>query len=250
MQLSEGKKIVLVTGASRGIGKAISENLGRQGFFVIGTATSPQGAAKIEDNFSSQSIAGVAHVCDVALDSSVEDLFAFIKSNFSKGIDVLVNNAGITRDNLFLRMNADEWLDVINTNLNSIFRLAKASVKSMVKKKYGKIINISSVVGDTGNSGQTNYSAAKSGISGFTKSLALELGKRNITVNSVAPGFIATDMTDNLSAEHKLSLSEKIPLSRLGTPEEIAGVVGFLSSSAADYITGQTIHVNGGMYMN
>jgi len=240
--------IALVTGASRGIGKAIAENLGRQGMLVVGTATSDSGAEAISTNFAAAGIAGKGMKLDVSDDASVEAVLKTIADEFGT-VTVLVNNAGITRDNLLMRMKADEWDSVINTNLTSLYRVAKACLRPMMKAKTGRIINIASVVGASGNAGQTNYSAAKAGMIGFTKSLAQEVGSRGITVNAVAPGFIDTDMTKELPEAQRSALLSAIPLARLGQPEEIAAAVGFLASDAASYITGETIHVNGGMYM-
>lgn len=242
------QKIALVTGASRGIGKAIAENLGKQGMIVVGTATSESGADAISGNFAEAGISGKGMRLDVSDDASVEAVLKAIGDEFGT-VTVLVNNAGITRDNLLMRMKADEWDSVINTNLTSLYRVAKACLRPMMKVKTGRIINIASVVGASGNAGQTNYSAAKAGMVGFTKSLAQEVGSRGITVNAVAPGFIDTDMTKELPEAQREALLSAIPLARLGQPEEIASAVGFLASDAAAYITGETIHVNGGMYM-
>lgn len=242
------QKIALVTGASRGIGKAIAENLGKQGMIVVGTATSESGADAISGNFAEAGISGKGMRLDVSDDASVEAVLKAIGDEFGT-VTVLVNNAGITRDNLLMRMKADEWDSVINTNLTSLYRVAKACLRPMMKAKTGRIINIASVVGASGNAGQTNYSAAKAGMVGFTKSLAQEVGSRGITVNAVAPGFIDTDMTKELPEAQREALLSAIPLARLGQPEEIASAVGFLASDAAAYITGETIHVNGGMYM-
>jgi 3-oxoacyl-[acyl-carrier protein] reductase len=243
----QGQK-ALVTGASRGIGKAIALELGKQGAFVIGTATADAGVDNIRANFSSEAIEGMAMVLNVSDMASVEALGkALIKEDLTPGI--LVNNAGITRDNLLIRMKDYEWNDVINTDLNSIYRLCKLCLRGMMKMRYGRIINITSVVALSGNSGQVNYAAAKSGIIGFTKSLAKEVGSRNITVNAIAPGFIISDMTNLLSETQKKEMLGQIPLGRLGNAEEIASVVSFLVSPGASYITGETINVNGGMYM-
>ena len=238
----------LVTGASRGIGKAIATELGRHGAFIIGTATADKGVNNITDYFKSEGIEGRGMVLDVSDISSVEALGeAMIAEDITPSI--LVNNAGITRDNLLVRMKEEEWNDVINTNLSSIYRLCKLCLRGMMKLRYGRIINITSVVALSGNAGQVNYTAAKSGIIGFTKSLAQEVGSRNITVNAVAPGFIVSDMTNDLSDSQKQVILNQIPLGRMGNAEEIAGVVLFLASAAASYITGETINVNGGMYM-
>lgn len=242
------KTIALVTGASRGIGKAIAEQLGRQGMTVIGTATSDKGAEAISAAFSAAGIEGEGMTLDVSDDASVEAVLKAIGEKYGT-VTVLVNNAGITRDNLLMRMKAEDWDAVINTNLTSLYRVAKACLRPMMKAKTGRIVNIASVVGASGNAGQTNYAAAKAGMVGFTKSLAQEVGSRGITVNAVAPGFIDTDMTRELPEAQRNALLSVIPLGRLGQPQEIATAVGFLASDAAAYITGETIHVNGGMYM-
>ena len=239
------KPIALVTGASRGIGRAIAERLAQDGFFVVGTATTDSGADAIA-NFLAEN--GTGKKLNVADSESVTDFIKAVNDEIGTPT-VLVNNAGITRDNLLIRMKEDEWDDIINTNLTSVFRMSKAVLRGMTKAKTGRIINISSVVGNTGNAGQSNYAAAKAGILGFTKSLAKEVGSRNITVNTVAPGFIDTDMTRGLSEDIKITLLAGIPLSRLGEAKEIAHTVSFLASEGAAYITGETIHVNGGMYM-
>lgn len=242
---NENKAIALVTGASRGIGKAIAERLANDGFFVIGTATTENGATAIADYLSDN---GTGLMLNVADASSIEAVMKTITDKFGT-ITVLVNNAGITRDNLLMRMKDEEWDDIINTNLTSVFRLSKAVLRGMMKAKTGRIINISSVVGSTGNAGQANYAAAKAGMIGFTKSMAKEVGSRNITVNTVAPGFIDTDMTKELNDAIKTNLLAGIPLGRLGEASEIAHAVSFLASSGAGYITGETLHVNGGMFM-
>jgi len=239
-------QIALVTGASRGIGKAIAETLAAAGATVIGTATSDGGAEKISEYLSAKGGKGMC--LDVADDASIKEVFAAIKEEFG-AISILVNNAGITRDNLLMMMKDDQWNDIIQTNLTSIFKMSKAVIRPMMKARSGRIINITSVVGLTGNPGQTNYSAAKAGVSGFTKSLAREIGSRNITVNSVAPGFIDTDMTRELPDEQREALISQIPLNKLGDPQDIANAVAFLASPEASYITGETINVNGGMYM-
>jgi 3-oxoacyl-[acyl-carrier protein] reductase len=240
------KCIALVTGASRGIGKAIAQQLVEDGFFVIGTATSEGGADNITSYLANS---GTGMVLNVTNTVSIASVMEEIKKQYGAPT-VLVNNAGITRDNLMLRMKDDEWDDIINTNLSSIFRLSKACLRGMMKNKHGKIVNIASVVGVTGNPGQANYAAAKAGIIGFSKSLAQEVGSRNITVNTVAPGFIDTDMTKALADEQRSALLGGVPLARLGDPKEIAYAVSFLCSNKADYITGETLHVNGGMYMS
>ncbi len=238
----------LVTGASRGIGKAVALALGQAGAFVIGTATTEAGAKSIDDTLCSADLRGKGYVLDVADVHSVETFSSQIK-NDGHSAGILVNNAGITRDNLLMRMKDDEWHDVINTDLNSVYRLSKLCLRAMMKARQGRIINITSVVALSGNAGQCNYAAAKAGMIGFTRALAKEIGSRNITVNAVAPGFISTDMTDTLSEEQQGVLSEQIALGRLGKADEVAAVVAFLASPAAAYISGETINVNGGMYM-
>lgn len=241
-------QIALVTGASRGIGQAIALELGAQGAIVIGTATSESGAEAISARFAEAGIKGKGMMLNVTQQDSIDQVLGAIKEEFGAPT-VLVNNAGITRDNLLMRMKDDEWSDIIDTNLTSIYRLSKACLRDMMKAKKGRIINIASVVGSTGNPGQTNYSAAKAGMLGFSKSLAREVGSRGITVNAVAPGFIDTDMTRELSDDQKKALLGNIPLGRLGDPKDIAYAVAFLASEMAGYITGETIHVNGGMFM-
>jgi 3-oxoacyl-[acyl-carrier protein] reductase len=247
--MSESIKVALVTGASRGIGKAIALELGSLGFCVVGTATTQAGAEAIASYFKEQGIAGGGVAADVSNDESVAALFARLSEDYGSPA-VIVNNAGITRDNLLMRMKPEEWDSVIETNLSSLFRVCKAGMKAMTKARWGRIINISSVVGASGNAGQSNYSASKAGVEGFTRALAQEIGSRGITVNAVAPGFIATDMTDALPEAQAQNLLSQIPLARLGQPQEIASVVGFLASDKAAYITGETLHVNGGMYMS
>ncbi len=241
-------QVALVTGASRGIGQAIACELGRRGARVIGTATSENGAKSIGDYLKQQQIEGRGAVLDVADADSVSSVVADVTA-IEGAITILVNNAGITRDNLLLRMKPEEWDDVLNTNLSAVFRTCKSCLRGMMKARYGRIINISSVVGLMGNPGQTNYAAAKAGMIGFTKSLAREIGARGITVNTVAPGFIETDMTRAMTGEQRERLTSQIPLNRLGGPEDIASTVAFLASPAAGYITGETLHVNGGMFM-
>ncbi|CAC9539119.1 3-oxoacyl-[acyl-carrier protein] reductase (EC 1.1.1.100) [uncultured Gammaproteobacteria bacterium] len=240
-------KIVLVTGASRGIGQAIALSLGGAGASVIGTATSDKGADAISSMFKNSGITGVGMTLNVTNNEQITEVMKNITDTYS-AVDILVNNAGITRDNLLMRMKEDEWNDIMNTNLASVYKMSKAVLRGMMKKKAGRIISISSVVGSTGNAGQTNYAAAKAGVMGFTKSLAREVGLRGITVNAVAPGFIKTDMTDALPEEQKEALSKQIPMGRLGTADEVAGAVLFLASEGGAYVTAQTIHVNGGMY--
>ncbi len=246
--MEERKKIALVTGASRGIGKAIALALAADGFLVIGTATSDQGAEGISTYLKEQGFTGTGMSMNVSSDESVSACLEAIKSTFGTPA-VLVNNAGITRDNLLMRMKTDEWGDVINTNLNSMYRLCKACLRGMTKARWGRIINISSVVGSSGNAGQCNYAASKAGIEGFSRALAKEIGSRSITVNSIAPGFIDTDMTRALPEKQAEMMLAQIPLSRFGRAEEVAAVVAFLASENAGYITGETIHVNGGMHM-
>lgn len=240
-------EIALVTGASRGIGKAIAERLSASGATVIGTATTDGGADKISEYLTTSGGKGMClNVTDPA---SIASVIKQITDDFG-AISILVNNAGITRDTLLMTMKEDQWLDIIETNLTSIYRISKACVRSMMKARKGRIISISSVVGATGNPGQTNYSAAKAGLIGFTKALAREIGSRNITVNAVAPGFIDTDMTRELPDDQREALIKQIPLNRLGDPCDIANAVAFLACPDAAYITGETIHVNGGMYMS
>jgi len=242
-------KVALVTGASRGIGAAISTILGEAGAIVIGTATSDHGAEAISERLQSQGIQGRGAKLNVNDPDSVVGLIKDIGQEFGAPT-ILVNNAGITKDNIMLRMKDEEWDDVIDTNLNAVYRVTKACLRGMTKARWGRIINISSVVGSMGNMGQCNYAATKAGVAGFSRSLAKEIGSRGITVNTVAPGFIDTDMTKVLDESQKDAMLSIIPTQRLGKPEEIAAVVGFLSSEGAAYITGETIHVNGGMYMN
>lgn len=241
-------EVALVTGASRGIGKCIALELGKAGATVIGTATSDKGAQAISDYLSAEGINGFGLNMNVTDQDSITGGIAQIEEKFSAP-SILVNNAGITRDNLLLRMKDDEWQDIINTNLSSVYRVTKACLKQMTKARKGRIISIASVVGASGNAGQTNYAAAKAGLMGFSKSLAREVGARGITVNVVAPGFIDTDMTKALPDSVKTALLGQIPLNRLGQPEEIASAVAFLASPGAAYISGTTLHVNGGMYM-
>ncbi|NVJ50472.1 MAG: 3-oxoacyl-ACP reductase FabG [Gammaproteobacteria bacterium] len=247
--MSEDKKLVLITGASRGIGKAIALAIGQQGHTLVGTATSAAGAEKISDYFAEHGISGKGMVVNVADAESIDALMAEMKTAFGGTPDILINNAGITRDNLLMRMKDDEWESILQTNLTSIYRLSKACLRGMTKARWGRIISVGSVVGTTGNPGQTNYSAAKAAVIGFSKSLAKEVGSRGITVNVVAPGFIDTDMTQALSEEQRSGLQSAIALGRLGQPEDIAAAVAFLASDSAGYITGETIHVNGGMNM-
>ncbi len=242
-------QVALVTGASRGIGRAIALELGRLGATVVGTATSEDGAAKISAYLADAGIAGNGAVLEVRDQAQVDEVLALLEKQYGT-LSILVNNAGITKDNLAMRMKDDEWDAVIDTNLKAVFRLSKAVMRGMMKARNGRIINVTSVVGHAGNPGQANYCAAKAGVSGMTRSLARELGSRNITVNCVAPGFIDTDMTKTLDEKQRDALLVNIPLGRLGRPEDIAAAVAFLASPAAAYVTGTTVHVNGGMYMD
>ncbi len=241
-------QIAVVTGASRGIGKAIAEELAQQGAHIIGTATSQKGIDAIADTISAAGAQGKGYILDV---SSPESINAFLEALKAEGINptILVNNAGITRDNLLMRMKDEEWDDIIQTNLTSVYRLSKAFLRGMMKARHGRIINIGSVVGVSGNPGQANYAAAKAGIIGFSKALAREIGSRGITVNTINPGFIDSDMTRELPEEQRKALLDQIPLARLGEAKEVAAAVAFLASNAAAYITGETLNVNGGMYM-
>ena len=241
------EKLVLVTGASRGIGKAIALTLGAAGATVIGTATSNEGAKNISKIFTENNILGKGMKLNVTNNEQISDLLKNIAEEYGS-IDILINNAGITRDNILVRMKEDEWNDIINTNLTSVYKMSKSVLRGMIKKRYGRIISITSVVGAMGNAGQSNYAAAKAGIMGFTKSLAREVGIRGITVNAIAPGFIETDMTDKLPEDQKLALTAQIPMGRLGTTNEIAQAVLFLANDSGSYITAQTLHINGGMY--
>ncbi len=242
-------QIAFVTGASRGIGHAIALKLGEQGATVVGTATTEDGAQLISRSLEEASINGVGIQLNVNDAVQIEHVFKTVREKFGD-IVILVNNAGITRDNLLMRMKDEEWDEIMETDLKSVFRLSRAVLRGMVKARYGRIINISSVVGATGNMGQANYAAAKAGIFGFSKSLAREVGSRNITVNCIAPGFVQTDMTRALSDKQQQALIQHVPLGRLGKPEEIASAVAFIASPDAGYITGATLHVNGGMYMD
>lgn len=241
-------KVALVTGASRGIGKAIAHALGKEGAFVAGTATTQAGADQISTTFQQAGIKGNGFVLDVAHDESIETVFKQITEQFAAPL-IVVNNAGITRDNLVLRMKANEWDEVIQTNLTAIFKVSRISLKHMLKAQWGRIISISSLVGLAGNPGQANYAAAKAGMIGYSKSLALEVGSRGITVNVVAPGLIETDMANKLNDQQRDNLISQVPSKRLGTAEEVAASVAFLASPLASYINGITLHVNGGMYM-
>lgn len=241
------EKLVLVTGASRGIGRAIALTLGNAGATVIGTATSDEGASNITQIFAENNILGKGMMLNVTDNEQISELLKSITADYGS-VDILVNNAGITRDNILVRMKEDEWDDIINTNLSSVYKMSKAVLRGMIKKRSGRIISITSVVGAMGNAGQSNYAAAKAGIMGFTKSLAREVGVRGITVNAIAPGFIQTDMTDKLPEDQKVALASQIPMARLGTVDEIAQSVLFLAGESGSYITAQTLHVNGGMY--
>ena len=241
-------KVALVTGASRGIGASIAVELAKNNMLVIGTATSNKGVGAIEENFKLNKQNGIGLVLDVNDNKSIESLISHVEENYGN-ISILVNNAGITKDTLLMKMKDEDWDDVINTNLKSVFKLSQSVIRKMMKNRYGRIINISSVVGHSGNAGQTNYTASKAGMSGFTKSLAQEVGSRGITVNCVAPGFIDTEMTRSLPEEYKNQLISKIPLGKLGSPNDIANAVAFLASENASYITGETLHINGGMLM-
>ncbi len=242
-------KVALVTGASRGIGRAIALELGKMGATVAGTATSESGATAITEFFAKSGIKGSGFCLDVGSTEAVDAVLARIEQELGAAPLVLVNNAGITRDNLLMRMKAEEWESVMNTNLTSLYRICRSSVKAMTKARWGRIINISSVVASSGNPGQTNYAASKAAVEGFSRSLAREIGSRGITVNAIAPGFIDTDMTRALTEKQVETMLVQIPLARFGKPEEIGALAGFLASDAGGYITGETIHVNGGMYM-
>ncbi|MDP1558851.1 MAG: 3-oxoacyl-ACP reductase FabG [Nitrosomonas sp.] len=242
-------KIALVTGASRGIGQAIALQLGKNGAIVVGTATTPNGAEAIDHYLKEAGIKGIGAVLNVNDGTQINSTIEKIRETLGE-VAILVNNAGITRDNLLVRMKDEEWDEIMETNLKSIFRLSRAVLRAMMKARFGRIINISSVVGSIGNSGQSNYAAAKAGIFGFSKSLAREVGSRNITVNCIAPGFIDTDMTRSLTIEQQQNLIQHVPLGRLGRAEEVASAVVYLASPAAGYITGSTLHVNGGMHMD
>ena len=247
--MSESQQVALVTGASRGIGQAILSRLVNDGFTVIGTATSDSGAQKISDHIKSLGGQGEGLALNVTDKEQILDVIGVICDKY-QAPGILVNNAGITADNLLLRMDDEEWSSVVDTNLTGVFRLSKACLKSMFRARFGRIVNIGSVVGSSGNPGQANYAAAKAGLVGLSKSLAQEVAGRGVTVNVVSPGFIATDMTEGLPEAVKSELLKRIPMKRLGTPEDIADVVSFLVSDGAKYITGETIHVNGGMYMS
>lgn len=242
------RRVALVTGASRGIGRAVAHELGRQGRLVVGTATSESGAEKIDADLVAAGIEGAGMCLDVTDSESIADVLKAIGERFGAPT-ILVNNAGITRDNLLMRMKEDQWSEVMDTNLSSVYRVSKACMRGMTKARFGRIVSISSVVASMGNIGQSNYAAAKAGMEGFSRALAHEVASRAITVNAVAPGFVATDMTEALPAEQKQAMLDRVPLARLAEPAEIAAAVGFLTSDSAGYITGETLHVNGGMNM-
>ncbi|MGV6851986.1 MAG: 3-oxoacyl-ACP reductase FabG [bacterium] len=246
--MSFDDKVALVTGASRGIGAAIADQLGQQGAFVVGTATSESGAEAISQRFNEKGIKGVGKVLNVCDSDQAQGLVKEISKEYGSPV-ILVNNAGITRDQLLMRMKDSDWDDIMSTNLKSVFMMSKLCMRGMMKARFGRIISIGSVVGLMGNAGQANYAAAKAGVIGFSKSLAREVGSRGITANVVAPGYIQTDMTDELGEEQKKALNDQIPMGRLGSVEDIAATVTFLASEGAGYITGETISVNGGMYM-
>ena len=243
--MTQQRKVALVTGASRGIGAAIAQQLIQDGFFVVGTATSESGAQQLTESFAEN---GTGAVLDVRNGEAIDALVSDIEQKYG-AVLVLVNNAGITKDNLLLRMSEDDWDDILNIHLKAVYRLSKRVLKGMTKARFGRIINISSVVAHFANPGQANYSAAKAGIEAFSRSLAKEMGSRQITVNSVAPGFIATEMTDQLSEDVRKKMSDQVALNRLGEPQDIANAVSFLASDKASYITGTVLHVNGGLYM-
>lgn len=247
--MNQQNQIALVTGASRGIGAAIAAHLGKQGACVLGTATTEKGAAEITERLQKEKIKGKGVVLNVTDIDKIKAVIDHIAEEYAAPL-ILVNNAGVTRDNLFMRMKDEEWNTVVETNLNALYHMTKYCLRPMLKARWGRIINISSIVGSIGNPGQTNYAAAKAGMIGFSKSLAYEVASRGITVNVVSPGFIKTDMTNNLPENQKQLLLTRIPMQRLGEPSDVAKVVAFLTTADADYITGQTIHVNGGMYMN
>ena len=247
--MAEEKKVALVTGASRGIGEAIARSLAADGFTVVGTATSDRGAEAISSYLAEENNPGCGIKLNVADQDSVTMSVKAIAEQFEPPL-VLVNNAGITRDNILMRMKEAEWQDVMDTNLSGLYRVSKACLRGMTKARWGRVINLTSVVGAMGNPGQSNYAAAKAGVIGYSKSLAAELGSRGITVNCIAPGLIDTDMTNELSDDQRNTMLERIPLGRLGEVVEVAALAGFLAREAAGYITGETIHINGGMYMS
>jgi len=248
MEKPLSNRTALVTGASRGIGEAIAAELARQGATVVGTATTEAGAKQITDRFASEGLSGFGHVLELGQSESIQKALDDILGQI-EAPTILVNNAGITRDGLLLRMSEDDWAQVLTTNLQGAFSVTKKLLRGMAKARWGRVINVSSVVARAGNPGQANYCAAKAGLEGFTRSLAMEMANRNITANSVAPGFIDTDMTRSLNEEQRARILDRIPAGRLGNPQEVAAVVAFLASEAAAYVTGQTIQVNGGLYM-
>lgn len=247
--MSGQKKIALITGATRGIGLAIAKQLATDGYFVVGTGTSENSRNNLQKEFEVNNLDGKAYILDIKSQKSIDQLFKNINDDYSDTPDILVNNAGITNDSLFIRMDDDKWFDTIETNINSLYKISKVFLKPMIKKKKGRIICISSVVASTGNAGQSNYVTSKAGMIGFCKSLAKEVATRGITVNCVSPGFIETDMTDKLNESQKDQISKNIPMIRMGVPEDIAYAVAFLASDRASYITGETLNVNGGLYM-
>ena len=243
------KKIALITGATRGIGLAIAKEMAKQDYIVLGTGTSDNSINLLKNELDANNIEGKAYKLNIKDQESINDLFKTINEDYSDTPDILINNAGITNDNLLIRMDDNQWFDTIETNINSLYKISKIFVKPMIKKRKGRIICISSVVASTGNAGQTNYVTSKSGMVGFCKSLAKEVASRGITVNCVSPGFIETDMTDKLNDAQKEQISKNIPVNKMGRPEDIAYAVSFLASDSASYITGETINVNGGLYM-
>ncbi|MDN6179610.1 MAG: 3-oxoacyl-ACP reductase FabG [Halomonas subglaciescola] len=247
-ETTQPRRVALVTGATRGIGRAVAHELGRQGRIVVGTATSESGAEKIDADLKAQGIDGAGMCLNVTEQASIDGVLKAIAERFGAPT-ILVNNAGITRDNLLMRMKEDQWDEVMDANLKSVYRMSKACLRGMTKARFGRIVSISSIVATMGNAGQSNYAAAKAGMEGFSRALAREVASRTITVNAVAPGFIATDMTEALPEAQKQALLDQIPLARLGDPAEIAAAVGFLTGDTAGYITGETLHVNGGMNM-
>ena len=247
--MSDEKKIALVTGATRGIGLAIAKQLAKDGFIVLGTGTSDDSSNALQKEFELNNIDGKSYVLDIKSQESIDQLFSYISDDYADTPDILVNNAGITNDSLFIRMDDSKWFDTIETNINSLYRISKVFLKPMIKKKKGRIICISSVVASTGNAGQSNYVTTKAGMIGFCKSLAKEVATRGVTVNCVSPGFIETDMTNKLNESQKEQITKNIPMIKMGAPDDIAYAVAFLASDKASYITGETINVNGGLFM-
>jgi len=247
--MSDEKKIALVTGATRGIGLAIAKQLAKDGFIVLGTGTSDDSSNALQREFELNNIDGKSYVLDIKSQESIDQLFSNIHDDYADTPDILVNNAGITNDSLFIRMDDSKWFDTIETNINSLYRISKVFLKPMIKKKKGRIICISSVVASTGNVGQSNYVTTKAGMIGFCKSLAKEVATRGVTVNCVSPGFIETDMTNKLNESQKEQITKNIPMIKMGAPDDIAYAVAFLASDKASYITGETINVNGGLFM-